>query len=77
MLKKKLPNDFLSGVTCAITGIGDTSYPKSAAISSPLNAMLKVSRFNFAARKLEKRLKQLGAAELVEACEADEQSDEG
>ena len=34
-------------------------------------------RFNWAARKLDKRLKQLGALEIIAACEADEQGDEG
>ena len=34
-------------------------------------------RFNWAARKLDKRLKQLGATEIVGACEADEQDDQG
>jgi sulfite reductase alpha subunit-like flavoprotein len=61
LLKKKLRNDFLSDVEYALVGLGDSSYPK----------------FNWAARKLNKRLKQLGAHEIVEACEADEQGDEG
>jgi sulfite reductase alpha subunit-like flavoprotein len=61
LLKKKLRSDFLSDVEYALVGLGDSSYPK----------------FNWAARKLDKRLKQLGAHEIVEACEADEQDDEG
>jgi sulfite reductase alpha subunit-like flavoprotein len=61
LLKKKLRSDFLSDVEYALVGLGDSSYPK----------------FNWAARKLDKRLKQLGAHEIVEACEADEQGDEG
>jgi hypothetical protein len=39
--------------------------------------LAEVFRFNWAARKLDKRLKQLGAQEIVEACEADEQGDDG
>ena len=61
LLKRKLRSDFLSDVEYALVGLGDSSYPK----------------FNWAARKLNKRLKQLGAHEIVEACEADEQGDEG
>lgn len=61
LLKRKLPHDFLKNVRFAVVGLGDSSYPK----------------FNWAARKLGKRLNQLGAQEFIEACEADEQGDEG
>jgi sulfite reductase alpha subunit-like flavoprotein len=61
LLRRKLGAETLRGVRYALVGLGDTSYLK----------------FNWAARKLDKRLKQLGAAEVVEACEADEQGDEG
>ena len=61
LLRKRLPRDFLADVNYVVVGLGDSSYPK----------------FNWAARKLAKRLKQLGAREIVEACEADEQDDEG
>ncbi|KAJ9612084.1 NAPDH-dependent diflavin reductase [Cladophialophora chaetospira] len=61
LLKKKLAPTTLVGVDYALVGLGDTSYPK----------------FNWAARKLDKRLRQLGAAEMLEPCEADEQGDEG
>ena len=60
LLKKRLGLETLAGVEYALVGLGDSSYLK----------------FNWAARKLEKRLKQLGAEEIVEACEADEQGDE-
>ncbi|KAF7514278.1 hypothetical protein GJ744_000048 [Endocarpon pusillum] len=60
LLKKKLPATFLQGVLFFLVGLGDTSYPK----------------FNWAARKLGKRLKQLGALEVIDACEADEQGEE-
>ncbi|ERF68361.1 hypothetical protein EPUS_06777 [Endocarpon pusillum Z07020] len=60
LLKKKLPATFLQGVSFFLVGLGDTSYPK----------------FNWAARKLGKRLKQLGALEVIDACEADEQGEE-
>ncbi|KIW75674.1 hypothetical protein Z517_10416 [Fonsecaea pedrosoi CBS 271.37] len=61
LLRKKLAATTLAGVDYALAGLGDTSYPK----------------FNWAARKLDKRLRQLGASPLVEPCEADEQGDEG
>ena len=59
--KKKLPPDFFNGVEYALAGLGDSSYPK----------------YNWAGRKLDKRLQQLGAQPVLEACEADEQDDEG
>ncbi|KIW16928.1 hypothetical protein PV08_04118 [Exophiala spinifera] len=61
LLRKKLPPTTLAGIQYGLVGLGDSSYPK----------------FNFAARKLEKRLGQLGAVPLSESCEADEQGDEG
>jgi sulfite reductase alpha subunit-like flavoprotein len=61
LLKKKLPRNFYRGLHYALVGLGDSSYPK----------------YNWAARKLEKRLQQLGAEPVLESCEADEQDDEG
>ncbi|KIW71375.1 hypothetical protein PV04_03551 [Phialophora macrospora] len=61
LLRRKLTPATLLGVRYALVGVGDSSYPK----------------FNFAARKLDKRLRQLGAAEMIPPCEADEQGDEG
>ena len=61
LLKKKLPPTFLQHVLFFLVGLGDTSYPK----------------FNWAARKLGKRLTQLGAFQVIDACEADEQGEEG
>jgi sulfite reductase alpha subunit-like flavoprotein len=60
LLKKKLPPTLLQHVRFCLVGLGDTSYPK----------------FNWAARKLGKRMKQLGALEVVQSCEADEQGEE-
>ncbi|KKY16559.1 putative nadph-dependent fmn fad containing oxidoreductase [Phaeomoniella chlamydospora] len=60
LLKKKLDCGYLKGIKYALVGLGDSSYPK----------------FNFAARKLDKRLLQLGATEIGEPCEADEQGDD-
>ncbi|KLJ10534.1 NADPH reductase tah18 [Blastomyces silverae] len=61
LLLKKLPPTFLQGVNFALFGLGDSSYPK----------------FNWASRKLYKRLLQLGANELYPCGEADEQHPEG
>lgn len=51
----------LSPVAFTIFGFGDSSYPK----------------FNWTARKLQKRLEQLGAREVYGRGEADEQHEEG
>ncbi|KAL8871283.1 MAG: hypothetical protein Q9174_002850 [Haloplaca sp. 1 TL-2023] len=61
LLRKKLPPDYLGKVNFTTFGLGDSSYPK----------------FNWAARKLHKRLLQLGAFEFYPRGEADEQHDEG
>ncbi|PYI09947.1 NADPH-dependent FMN/FAD containing oxidoreductase [Aspergillus sclerotiicarbonarius CBS 121057] len=61
LLLKRLPPTFLDGVNFASFGLGDSSYPK----------------FNWAARKLHKRLLQLGANEIYRAGEADQQHPEG
>src|SRR5271156_2972790 len=57
LLKKRLPSNLLADVDFALIGLGDTSYP----------------RFNWAGRKLNKRLRQLGATSIIKSCEADEQ----
>ncbi|OWB73418.1 nucleotide binding protein [[Candida] boidinii] len=61
MLKKKLPNNFLDHLNFTTFGLGDSSYPK----------------FNYAIRKIHKRLLQLGAKEFCDRSEGDEQSPEG
>ncbi|RFU34896.1 hypothetical protein B7463_g1473, partial [Scytalidium lignicola] len=61
LLRKRLPPDYLDHMTFALFGLGDSSYPK----------------FDFAARKLHKRLLQLSAKELYPFGEADEQHPEG
>ncbi|CRG87115.1 putative NADPH reductase tah18 [Talaromyces islandicus] len=61
LLLKRLSADFLSGVNYTQFGLGDSSYPK----------------FNWAARKLHKRLSQLGANEIYPGGEADQQHPEG
>ncbi|KAJ5752079.1 hypothetical protein N7520_008996 [Penicillium odoratum] len=61
LLLKKLPPTFLNGVNFASFGLGDSSYPK----------------FNWAVRKLYKRLLQLGANDVYPTGEADQQHPEG
>jgi len=61
LLRKKLTLVSLARVKYGIVGLCDSSYPK----------------FNLAARKLHKRLQQLGANPIVDLCEADEQGEEG
>ncbi|KAJ0115370.1 hypothetical protein J7T55_012648 [Diaporthe amygdali] len=61
ILRKKLPPDCLSQLKFTSFGLGDSSYPK----------------FNWAARKLHKRLLQLGAVEFYPAGEGDERHDNG
>lgn len=60
LLRRKLPPTLLAGVRYGLVGLCDSSYPK----------------FNWAARKLEKRLLQLGAQPVLESCEADEQGED-
>ncbi|MCJ1433556.1 NAPDH-dependent diflavin reductase [Xylographa pallens] len=61
LLRKKLPQTCLRNVHFTLFGLGDSSYPK----------------YNFAARKLKRRLIQLGAEEVFLHGEGDEQHPEG
>ena len=61
LLRKSLPTDLLSNLTYSVLGLGDSSFEK----------------FNFAAKKLNRRLMQLGAKELVPIGLADDQHDMG
>ncbi|KAL9610845.1 MAG: hypothetical protein Q9167_004485 [Letrouitia subvulpina] len=61
LLRKKLPRSYLQNATFTTFGLGDSSYPK----------------FNWAARKLHKRLLQLSANEFYPRGEANERHDEG
>lgn len=57
LLRSNLPRDILCDLTFATFGLGDSSYV----------------RYCWSSRKLNKRLQGLGASELVEAGEADDQ----
>ncbi|KAG5360876.1 NADPH-dependent diflavin oxidoreductase 1 [Yarrowia sp. B02] len=58
LLRKKLPADLLAHVRFTTFGLGDSSYP----------------RFNWAIRKIHKRLSQLGATEVGTRGECDDMS---
>lgn len=61
LLRKNLPSDCLNGLNCAVLGLGDSSYEK----------------FNFVAKRLNKRLQQLGANILIPIGLCDDQHDLG
>ncbi|KAI3652606.1 hypothetical protein MP228_002031 [Amoeboaphelidium protococcarum] len=61
LLKKKHGAEYLQRVQFAVFGLGDSSY----------------EQFNFTAKKLDRRLSQLGASRLLERGEGDEQHDLG
>ncbi|XP_066516156.1 NADPH-dependent diflavin oxidoreductase 1 [Hoplias malabaricus] len=61
LFRKSLPAGSLCRLDCAVLGLGDSSYPK----------------FNFVAKKLCKRLLQLGANALLPVGLADDQHDLG
>ncbi|XKL63323.1 hypothetical protein PGB90_005687 [Kerria lacca] len=61
LLRKNLPSNSLQNLKYAVLGLGDSSYIK----------------YNFCAKKLYKRLLQLGAEPLVEPGYADDQHDLG
>ncbi|CAK6972512.1 NADPH-dependent diflavin oxidoreductase 1 [Scomber scombrus] len=61
IFRKSLPVGSLCRLDCAILGLGDSSYPK----------------FNFMAKKLHKRVMQLGATVLLPVGLADDQHDLG
>lgn len=61
LLRRKLPGDWLRHTEFTTFGCGDTGYKK----------------FNWAVRKVHKRLLQLGAKEVAERGEGDEQHAEG
>ncbi|KAK1155529.1 NADPH-dependent diflavin oxidoreductase 1-like isoform X1 [Acipenser oxyrinchus oxyrinchus] len=61
LFRKSLPVGSLCRLDCAVLGLGDSSYP----------------RFNFVAKKLHKRLIQLGANPLLPVGLGDEQHDLG
>lgn len=58
---KSLPSDFLSFLSFAVYGLGDSSY----------------SKFNYCAKRLFNRLKNLGAVELINRCDGDSQDIHG
>lgn len=61
LLRKSLPSDSLSSLNFGVIGLGDSSY----------------SKFNFVAKRLHKRLLQLGANAIEQVGLCDDQHDLG
>ena len=61
LLRKNLPADSLTNLKFAVIGLGDSSYQK----------------FNFVAKRLHKRLLQLGAVSILPVALCDDQHDLG
>ncbi|KAI3977589.1 hypothetical protein MKX01_000502 [Papaver californicum] len=61
LLQAKLGNQWLQGVKCAVFGLGDSGYQK----------------YNFAAKKLDKRLTDLGAKQIIGRGLGDDQHPSG
>lgn len=61
LLRRDLPLNSLINLNFAVLGLGDSSYQK----------------YNFVAKRLEKRIIQLGATQLLPLCLADEQHELG
>ena len=57
LLRSDLPSDLFEHLDYAVFGLGDSSYEK----------------FNWAAKKLARRFESLGARQIVERGEGDEQ----
>jgi sulfite reductase alpha subunit-like flavoprotein len=57
LLRADLPEDLFDGMDFAVFGLGDSSY----------------ARYNWAAKKLQRRLQSLGAREIWERGDADDQ----
>lgn len=61
LLLKKHSEDFLSKLNFVVFGLGDSSYPQ----------------FCFVSKRLYRRLMQLGAINLMDRADGDDQSDHG
>ncbi|GAA5965690.1 hypothetical protein JCM3765_003217 [Sporobolomyces pararoseus] len=61
LLHPDLPQDFLEDLQYAVFGLGDSSYPK----------------YNWVAKKFTRRMQSLGASEIIERGEGDDQNEFG
>ncbi|OAR01126.1 hypothetical protein LLEC1_04459, partial [Akanthomyces lecanii] len=83
LLQRRLPADCLAQVQYTCFGLGDSTYLKyvSDAVPTSFTRLARVvnmeHRFNWAARKLIRRLDQLGASTFFDTFEADEQFPDG
>lgn len=76
-MRKNLPYDSLQSVQLAVLGLGDSSYQKySVGICKHLSGILCL-RYNFVAKKLYRRLLQLGGRSVMPLGLADEQHEFG
>lgn len=57
LLRSDLPSDLFEHLHYAVLGLGDSTYP----------------RFNWPAKKLDRRLQSLGGTAILERAEADDQ----
>lgn len=88
LLRKRLPPGCLSQLNYTCFGLGDSTYIKYASSSClvilqnmflrpSLELTMNSDRFNWAARKLIRRLEQLGASTFLDCFEADERFNDG
>lgn len=61
LLHPDLPRDFLEDLDYAVFGLGDSSYPK----------------YNWVAKKFSRRMETLGAREIIQRGEGDDQNEFG
>lgn len=77
LLRRKLPPGCLQQLRYTCFGLGDSTYVKSVRHPTHRDVKLTMYRFNWAARKLIRRLEQLGAETFLDPFEADEQFNDG
>ena len=86
LARKSVPAGALAGVHIAVFGLGDSSYPKYASPRPSHPRLMRVRpipgscarpcarrRFNYAAKKLHRRLEQLGAITVLPRGDGDDQ----
>ena len=80
LLRRSLPKDSLASLRFSVLGLGDSSYLKSVqrAVYSPPQVALSIfCRYNYVAKKLHRRLLQLGGTALLPLSLGDDQHDMG
>lgn len=77
LLRKSLPSGSLAAVRFCVLGLGDSSYPKSAYVSPHTIDYVILIRYNYVAKKLHRRLLQLGGTALLPLSLGDDQHELG